>query len=258
MKKLLSLLITVLTITALVAFSLMAHAASDKAYIHDYAGVLTQDEASSIKSKLEDVSLKYGIDVVIAIVPEDITDAEAEAIYDDNGYGTGNKRDGIITVIITDKSLYANTVISLAGNLSEKSTVSAVIDEFDSSYKQKLAADDYTGAIDDCIKAESRYIEAYQKEIGFHLAKKILISLAVGFVISGIVVLVMKGKLKSVRVKSAAADYVVPGSFNLRESRDLFLYANVTKTPRAQDSNKSGGGGSHISAGGVSHSTGRF
>jgi uncharacterized protein len=46
-------------------------------------------------------------------------------------------------------------------------------------------------------------------------------------------------------------------SMQLTEQQDLYLYANVTKTPRQTDSGRSGhgggGGGSHFSSSGISH-----
>lgn len=39
----------------------------------------------------------------------------------------------------------------------------------------------------------------------------------------------MKSKLTSVRYQSGAADYVVPDSFKLNDSRDVYLYSTVTK-----------------------------
>lgn len=39
----------------------------------------------------------------------------------------------------------------------------------------------------------------------------------------------MKSKLTSVRYQSGAADYMVPDSFKLNDSRDVYLYSTVTK-----------------------------
>ena len=258
MKKIISVLSAILIIISLFACAVSVSAAEDKQYIHDESGVLTQSELDQAKTMLTEASEKYGVDIVIFLVPEDVTDEEAEALYDDNGYGTGSKRDGIITVIITDDSVMYTTVISLAGRLSEKGSVSDAIDEFPYSYKEDVANKNYLSAISKCVEAESRYIEKFNEENGFHPVKKVLISLAIGLAVGGITVLVMKSKLKSVGRQRAAASYVIPGSFNLVESRDLFLYSNVTRTERSSETRSGGGGGSHTSSGGVSHSTGRF
>ena len=60
----------------------------------------------------------------------------------------------------------------------------------------------------------------------------LLVCLAIGLIVGLITVLSMRSQLKSVRPKNAAGEYIVQGSFHLRHSRDIFLYRNVTRTPR--------------------------
>ena len=62
----------------------------------------------------------------------------------------------------------------------------------------------------------------------------VVVGIIIGFIGSGI----MKSKLTSVRYQSGAADYVVPDSFKLDDSRDIYLYSTVTKTERSTDDNK--------------------
>lgn len=62
----------------------------------------------------------------------------------------------------------------------------------------------------------------------------IVIAVAVAFLVTGI----MKAQLKSVRPQRSASSYVVPGSFRLHQSHDLFLYRNVTRRPRQTDNKK--------------------
>ena len=59
---------------------------------------------------------------------------------------------------------------------------------------------------------------------------KILIALAVGFLISLIVTSVMMGKLRSVRKERAAARYLQKDTFRLNRQQDLFLYAETSVT----------------------------
>jgi uncharacterized membrane protein YgcG len=56
----------------------------------------------------------------------------------------------------------------------------------------------------------------------------------------------LKAQLKSVAVKTEASDYIVPGSFNLRNSRDFFLYKTVSRVKRESSSSS---GSSHSSGG---------
>lgn len=74
----------------------------------------------------------------------------------------------------------------------------------------------------------------------------------IGFIGSGI----MKSKLKSVNYKSGATDYIVPESFKLDNSRDVYLYNTITRTERESESSSSSDGGSHTSSSGSSHGGG--
>ena len=67
------------------------------------------------------------------------------------------------------------------------------------------------------------------------------------------VVAVLSGQLKSVSGKGAAADYIVNNSMKVDESRDIFLYANVTKRAKPKDNSSSS---THKSSSGRSHGGG--
>ncbi len=231
-----------------------------KVYFYDHAKVLSDDETGRIRDELKSLSEEFGCDVVIATSAVDMDDDSFETMYYDNrGYGTGEERDGILTVIIIDGSNTPSTMLSLCGKLAYEDTQD-VKNEFDPDYKYDLNSNNYYSAIRLCIEAERRYLEKYQESLGFHPVKKGVIATLIGTVIGAISTFTMKGKLKSVTRKNQAADYVVPGSFELRDSRDLFLYSHVTKTARPQNDSRSGGGGGgfHVSSGGVSHNSTRF
>ena len=62
----------------------------------------------------------------------------------------------------------------------------------------------------------------------------IWLSIIIGVVIGFIVVSILKGQLKSVSHKSAAADYQVPGSLQLTVRSDIYLYQNTVRTPKSK------------------------
>lgn len=67
---------------------------------------------------------------------------------------------------------------------------------------------------------------------------RILIGLAIGFVISLVIVLVMARKMSTVRPAKTADGYVKKNSFRLTESRDIYLYSRVTRVRVNNSSNK--------------------
>ena len=89
----------------------------------------------------------------------------------------------------------------------------------------------------------------------FDILMNLIIAAAVGFVVAKVVTGIMKGKLKTVRFQAGAGSYVKAGSMNVTESRDLFLFANVTRSPRPKESS-SGGSSTHTSSSGSSHGGG--
>ncbi|MBR4799450.1 MAG: TPM domain-containing protein, partial [Clostridia bacterium] len=109
-------------------------------------------------------------------------------------------------------------------------------------------------------KAFIEFADSCEKQVGdarsFHFVKKLIISLLIALIIAFIVVGSMKKQLTSVKFADQANDYVRPGSLNLTESRDTFLYSAVTRTVRETESRSGGGGGSHTSSSGSSHGGG--
>lgn len=63
---------------------------------------------------------------------------------------------------------------------------------------------------------------------------EILISLGIGFIIALIVTGIMKSKLKSVHMQSAASEYIESGSFKLNGQNDFFLYKTTEVQPKPQ------------------------
>jgi uncharacterized membrane protein YgcG len=74
----------------------------------------------------------------------------------------------------------------------------------------------------------------------------------IGFVVGLIVVLILRGQLKSVRRQNLAGNYVRQNSMRLTHSSDLYLYSHVTRTRKETNRNSSGGsrGGGSRSIGG--------
>lgn len=82
--------------------------------------------------------------------------------------------------------------------------------------------------------------------------KTVVISMGVGLLIGLAAVGVMAFQMKTVRAQNTASDYVRSGSFCLADSRDIFLYSRVHRTPRPKSNTSGGerGGGSRGGSGG--------
>ena len=64
------------------------------------------------------------------------------------------------------------------------------------------------------------------------------ISLAVGVIIALIVCLIMKSFMKTARPKHTANDYIKKNSFHITRSRDIFIYAELSKRKRVKEEPK--------------------
>ncbi len=91
----------------------------------------------------------------------------------------------------------------------------------------------------------------------FPWGKRILISLVIGIILSVLICVIIRSQLKSVAMKSNAADYVREGSLNITSQSDRFLYSHVSKTAKPKNNSSSSGGGYGGGSSG-SGSTGSF
>ena len=74
----------------------------------------------------------------------------------------------------------------------------------------------------------------------------IVILIAVAFLISLLICLVWRSKMKTAKLARGADNYVPEGGFRLTGSSDVFLYRSVTRTriQSSQPSSSGSGGGS--------------
>lgn len=125
-------------------------------------------------------------------------------------------------VLLTAQEAQADTALDI---ISDDSAIVALSDNYDT------AAINETGETEDDDSDEA---PVSTRDIVIAVCISVVIGIIIGFIGSGI----MKSKLKSVSYQSGAADYVVPDSFKLNDSRDVYLYSTVTKTERQTDKDR--------------------
>lgn len=125
-------------------------------------------------------------------------------------------------VLLTAQEAQADTALDI---ISDDSATVTLSDNYDT------AAINETGDTED---DDSDKAPVATRDIIIAVCISVVVGIIIGFIGSGI----MKSKLTSVRYQSGAADYVVPDSFKLNDSRDIYLYSTVTKTERSTDDNK--------------------
>lgn len=125
-------------------------------------------------------------------------------------------------VLLTAQEAQADTALDI---ISDDSATVTLSDNYDT------AAINETGDTED---DDSDKAPVATRDIIIAVCISVVVGIIIGFIGSGI----MKSKLTSVRYQSGATDYVVPDSFKLNDSRDIYLYSTVTKTERSTDDNK--------------------
>lgn len=238
----------------------------------DNADLLTDSEESDLLSKLDEISERQQMDVVIVTINSlegKTATAYADDFYDYNGYGFNDTRDGILLLVAMDDREWA---ISTCGSGIPTFTDAGqeyIVEQFKPDLSDGYyfdAFNTFAELCDDYItqaETDEPYDSNNMPKEDFPLVRNILIALAAGVIIGIIVVLVMASQLKSVGMKRNASDYTVPNSLRLTQNQDLFLYHVVTKRVRPKDDDSSFGGGgssSHSSSSGSSHggSSGSF
>lgn len=224
----------------------------------DEANLLSARQTQSLADQAAAIRDRYQMDVVILTVfslngkdPE----AYADDYYDEMGYGMGSDHSGILLLISMENRDWA---ISTCGE-----AITWVTDQdlarLEDALLPSLAQDSYSTAFQNYLRTLDRILDApLPEESGFswnRLLLTLLVSLLLGGLAGGMVLLVLRRQMHTARPQRYAGDYVVPNSFQLTLQRDIYLYSRTSRVKR-QTSEHSGnyhGGSSstHRSSGGA-------
>ncbi len=270
MKKIISLIIV---FVLLVTLPVLVFADSDKPLLVDEAQLLSTGEFASLSEKLENMSYELNFDIVVVTVNgldgKSVQDY-ADDYYDYNGYGFGNTYDGCLLLIsMEDRDWYISTTGYGITAITDYG-ISYLGDEIvpylsDGDYYDAFLT--FANTVEDLV-VQARSGEAYdvdntidgynpnERTTGDKI-KTVAICVVAALVISLIISLVIRNSyVKAVRFNPDARDYLVPGSLNMTNSYDNFLYSTVTKVKIQSESSSSGGSSVHTSSSGSSHGGG--
>ena len=252
-----------------VTLTVTVDAAGGMMRIVDWADLLSDSEKTELSDKLDEISERQQVDVVVVTV-NSLEGASAmdyaDDFYDYNGYGFGTQRDGILFLISMEErdwyistSGFGITAVTDAGNryMSEK-------------FLPYLSDREYAEAF--CIFAEQcdDYITQARTGVPYDVDNipiesfshmgALIIAIAIGFIISLIITGVMRLNLHSVYSQPTADSYMKKDSLRLTREYELFLYRNIIRTEKPKESrssnSRSGGSTTHISSSGRTHGGG--
>ena len=245
-----------------VSFAVPAFAGSSR--LIDGADLITPVEEDYLLNRLNAVSDRYNLDVVIVTVPS-LNGYDAQA-YADDLFDYGDYRaDGILLMVSIQDRYWAISTTGYGITAFTDAGLAYLEDQFLEDLSEGNYADAFTTFTVVCedmlIQAQTGrpYDVGNMPKEPFRAGMSLLISLIIGLVAALITTGIMAAKLKSVRPRGSAANYVREGSMELTQCMDLYLYRTVNRVKRDTGSG-SGGSSVHRGSSGVSHGgrSGRF
>lgn len=252
-------------IVLILCFAIVPSAMAANPHVVDDAGLLTSAEESALSDKIDDIVDEYGFDVVIVTTyscgNQNIMDY-ADDFYDYNEYGIGENNDGVLLLISMEER---DWWISTTG-YGITAFTDWGIEYVGEQIKGDLSDGDYYSAFDNFLNLTDDFLKQAKsgrpydtnnkimgmKDYAVRVGGAALIGLIVALIATGI----MKSKLKSKRPNQFAHEYIRQGSFKITNSKDIYLYRTVNKTPRAESNNSGGGSSTHMGSSGTMHGGG--
>lgn len=270
----------VMLILAAVLMTLMTAAVcAETPRLVDNAGLLSSSEASALEELLDDYSAQYNLDIAVLTsygTEYGMSTQDYCEYFFENNYGVGEELDGVILYINMSEREWQIATSGKAITALTDYGLEYIEDQMINDLSDGYYYDAFKSYADSCAEllkiAESG--EPYDVQNGEDYASEglvsdtrtksrypfgtnLLISLVFGFIAALVGVTSMKAQLKSVGMQRGASNYVRRGSFNITQSKDIYLYRNVTRTARPKETSSShGSGGSTIHHSSSGHSFG--
>lgn len=264
-KRFVSLILVLLMVLSVSVCAAAAEPAPEQSsvemhYVVDTADLLSFDDWQELEARAESVSERYGCGVYIVTV-DDYTDYGTGSVYDvttqlynfeDNGFGIGAERNGIMLLLSMAERDWAMFVI---GDTAAYAFNADGQEMLEGMFLDNFRDNDWYGGFSDYINSCNEYLA--KAEAGAPVKKSVSFALPIGLaiIIAFVVCLIQKGKMKTVHQKVEADAYTV-GGIHLTNSYDRFTH--VTELRRPIEENNSSGSSQSESGGGGTGRSGKF
>ena len=259
MKKILSLLLVVLTCALLLTPAVLADGSS--AYIFDESGVLTQTQKNSLNQKAEALSKKRKCAVYIWLVdfvPEeysqlvDKTEEYIDRFYEENNLGWGDDKNGMVLLLETGDDRdgernYQHFTFGPCIKIFNKTSW----DDFINDELAPMFKDAYSdGSFYDVAET---FLDRVSTEFVIDITVKWAVDLGVVILIPMLIAWLVcsswKRKMKTAVISKSADNYIPANGFNLTGQSDTFLYRTTTRVKIVSNSSSGGGSSGRSSSG---------
>lgn len=240
--------------------------------LKDEAGLLSDDEAGSLLAQLDEISERQNCDVIVVTVASldgKTAESYADDYFDFNGYGLGQDGDGILLLLSMEDRDWAISTHGFAITAFTDAGQSYMTDHFLSYISAGEYAQGFQKYAELCDQflTQAKEGEPYDTD---NLPKGSVafvwlpIDIVIGCIIAFFRAQGKKKRLKTVRKKVSARDYIVQGSLKARTGREILLNRTVSSRDISSSDNSSSGSGggssTHTSSSGETHggSSGKF
>ena len=247
-------------------------------YYYDSVGLLTAQQRAELEAHSAAIAERYGFGVYVVVLEDYRTydrwsvENAAEVVYRSLDLGVGTARSGLMLLLSMDDRDYdlcaygyGHTAFTDYG---KNQLARVFLDDF--RYDDWFEGfRDYQDEAEEMLRlanAGSPVDDPYAGYNGYSGTRSqrdpgavIGFSLLIGCVVALIACMVMRSKSRSVKSARSAGTYAIPEGLYLAESLDRF--SHVTEQRVRIETERSGGGhggGTSISSGGFSHSSGKF
>lgn len=269
MKKRVCLMVLCLLLVG-VLLPVQAAAADDWAYVTDLAGILSGNEAATLENQAAQVSAAQECGVYILTV-DDYTDyfdgsvyEFAKAIYREYNLGWGDGKDGELLVLSMADRDYALIAYGDFGNYAftdygNSQLVNGFLDNFRNN--------DWYGGFGDYISMSDDFLRQARNGTPVDVSRSssdgpgfgtFVVIVLISCLISGIVCLSMRSKLKSAKTKTDAVAYIAQNGVFLTAQEDRYTHTTTERVALNDDSDRGHGGGTTVDSDGFSGSSGKF
>lgn len=258
-------------ILCLLLLPLPMTAAAAGTYVIDEAGLLDAASEEVLQESAAGIYETYGVELVILTVDTlgfKSAQEYADDSYDEGGYGDN----GILFLLaMAEREWY----ISTAGTAIDALHDNALM-EIEYEIIPYLSEGAYYEGFAKLQSILPYYLDQQMPDAGIYYdvngnryveqdyeseetgaRVNVFFSLIFGAVIAAFALMGMRSTMNTKTAQRGAANYQTEGSYRLTRQQDLFLYSNVTKRPRQQNTGTPGartGGGHHHSTMHRSHS----
>lgn len=213
-------------VITLVLLFVMAPICFSAPFVYDGEELLTDSQSERLNEELSEIYSDYDVSVIIVTVADDeeseaAFQKKAHSFYDSGDFGDN----GILLMVNTVSRMHAFSVNGVANDIFK----SSVLDGIEEDLVGYLSEDEYSDAFEcfsrECERAVKKYLDNGNSENDdMTVGDCILISVVLGLIIGFVTVCVMKSKLKSVRSRTNAEEYVKDGSLNVTCGYEKFLW----------------------------------